>query len=73
MSSTEAAGEVQTPLSGVRAVRRAGHGLPVGSRVWMRHAKSGEPAERVNEFVLVHDDGWTERVPTYRGEGRAFL
>lgn len=45
----------------------------MGSRVWMRHAKSGEPAERVNEFVLVHDDGRTERVPTYRGEGRAFL
>ena len=73
LTATEAAGEVQTPLTGVRAARRAGHELPVGSRVWMRHAKSGEPAERVNEFVLVHDDGRTERVPTYRGEGRAFL
>ena len=69
----EAAGEVQTPLTGARAARRAGHALEVGSRVWMRHAKSGEPAERVNELVLVDEEGRCETVPTYRGEGKAFL
>ncbi|WP_374929437.1 alanine racemase [Kytococcus sedentarius] len=73
LTSTEAAGEVQTPLTGARAARRAGHALEVGSRVWMRHAKSGEPAERVNELVLVDEEGRCETVPTYRGEGKAFL
>ncbi|WP_462417483.1 alanine racemase [Kytococcus sp. Marseille-QA3725] len=73
LTATEAAGEVQTPLTGARAARAAGHPLAVGDRVWMRHAKSGEPAERLDEYVLVQDDGTTETVPTYRGEGKAFL
>jgi D-serine deaminase-like pyridoxal phosphate-dependent protein len=64
----EAAGEVQTPLQGPAAT-----GLRVGDRVWFRHAKSGEPAERIDRFHLVDGDEVVDELPTYRGEGKAFL
>jgi len=64
----EAAGEVQTPLQG-----RAAVGLGVGDRVWFRHAKSGEPAERIERYHLVSADEVIDELPTYRGEGKAFL
>lgn len=66
--SREGAGEVQTPLEGDAARR-----LRVGDRVWLRHAKSGELAERVNEFQLVDGDRIVATLPSYRGEGKAFL
>ncbi|RRS02115.1 amino acid deaminase/aldolase [Glycomyces terrestris] len=66
--ATEGAGEVQTPLRG-----RAADGLAVGDRVWMRHAKAGELAERVNTLHLVQRGEVVDEVPTYRGEGRAFV
>ncbi|MCD0445225.1 amino acid deaminase/aldolase [Glycomyces sp. A-F 0318] len=66
-SRTEGAGEVQTPLRG-----RAADGLAIGDRVWMRHAKAGELAERVNSIHLVSGGEVVDEVPTYRGEGRAF-
>ena len=63
----EGAGEVQTPCSA-----RPPTTLRPGDRVWFRHAKAGELCEHVNEVHLV--DGDTARpVPTYRGEGHAFL
>ncbi|MFG1883750.1 amino acid deaminase/aldolase [Micromonospora sp. NPDC049102] len=65
---TEGAGEVQTPLSGAAAAT-----LRVGDRVWFRHAKAGELCERVNELHLVEGDAVLATVPTYRGEGHAFL
>ncbi|PFG18515.1 alanine racemase [Serinibacter salmoneus] len=68
MAPREMAGEVQTPLTGAAARR-----LAVGDRVWLRHAKSGELAEHVNEMVVVAGESITARVPTYRGEGKAFL
>ena len=68
MVPREMAGEVQTPLVGDAARR-----LQAGDRVWFRHAKSGELSERVNEFVVVDGGRITDRVPTYRGEGQAFL
>ena len=68
MLGREGAGEVQTPLQGPRA-----RGLAVGDRVWFRHAKSGELAERVNEYHLVAGDTVVGTLPTYRGEGKAFL
>ncbi|MCZ7421360.1 amino acid deaminase/aldolase [Verrucosispora sp. WMMA2121] len=64
----EGAGEVQTPLTGAPAAH-----LRIGDRVWFRHAKSGELCERVNELHLVDGDQVVATVPTYRGEGRAFL
>ncbi|MFK0401753.1 alanine racemase [Microbacterium sp. NPDC090225] len=64
----EAAGEVQTPLQGPAAAA-----LSVGDRVWFRHAKSGEPAERIDRYQLVSGDEIVDELPTYRGEGKAFL
>jgi D-serine deaminase-like pyridoxal phosphate-dependent protein len=63
----EGAGEVQTPVRGPAAQR-----LTPGDRVWLRHAKAGELAERFTQYyVLDHDDRITA-VPTYRGEGQSF-
>jgi D-serine deaminase-like pyridoxal phosphate-dependent protein len=64
----EGAGEVQTPLAG-----RAARGLRVGDRVWFRHTKSGELAEHLTELQIVDDGTVVGSVPTYRGEGKAFL
>lgn len=66
--SREAAGEVQTPLQGPAATS-----LGVGDRVWFRHAKSGEPAERIQSYHLVSGEEIIDELPTYRGEGKAFL
>lgn len=62
----EMAGEVQTPVTGASA-------LSVGDRVWMRHTKAGELSEHVNEFAIVDNGAVTHKLPTYRGEGKAFL
>nr|WP_201469239.1 alanine racemase [Microbacterium hydrocarbonoxydans] len=64
----EAAGEVQTPLQG-----KAASSLAVGDRVWFRHSKSGEPAERIDAYHLVSAGEVIDELPTYRGEGKAFL
>ncbi|WP_029144582.1 alanine racemase [Microbacterium luticocti] len=64
----EGAGEVQTPLQG-----EAARGLRVGDRVWFRHAKSGELAERIDAYRLIESDRVVGELPTYRGEGKAFL
>ena len=64
----EMAGEVQSPVTGAAAGT-----LRVGDRVWLRHTKSGELSEHVNEFALVHDGTVVDMLPTYRGEGKVFL
>lgn len=64
----EGAGEVQTPLQGPEARK-----LQIGDRVWFRHAKSGEPAERIDAYHLVSGAEVIDELPTYRGEGKAFL
>lgn len=64
----EGAGEVQTPLHGLKA-----DDLAIGDRVWFRHAKAGELCERFAELHLVDGDAVTATVPTYRGEGHTFL
>ncbi|MFI6942458.1 amino acid deaminase/aldolase [Streptomyces sp. NPDC050418] len=68
MLPREGAGEVQTPLTGAAA-----DVLGLGDQVWFRHAKAGELCERVNELHLVEGDRIIDVVPTYRGEGHAFL
>ena len=68
MEPREMAGEVQTPVSGSAARR-----LAPGDRVWFRHTKSGELAEHLNEFAVVEGDEVVDTLPTYRGEGKAFL
>jgi D-serine deaminase-like pyridoxal phosphate-dependent protein len=62
----EGAGEVQTPVRGAAAGR-----LRIGDRVWLRHAKAGELAERFTEYHVLDGDQVTA-VPTYRGEGQCF-
>lgn len=68
MVAREMAGEVQTPITGDAVAR-----LGVGDRVWLRHTKAGELSEHLNEFALVDGDRLAGTVPTYRGEGQAFL
>ena len=68
MLARESAGEVQTPVTGPAARR-----LRAGDRVWFRHTKSGELSEHLNEFAVVDSDQVVDTVPTYRGEGKAFL
>jgi D-serine deaminase-like pyridoxal phosphate-dependent protein len=63
----EGAGEVQTPVTG-----RAARTLRTGDRVWLRHAKAGELAERFCEYHLIAGDRVERTVPTYRGEGKNF-
>ncbi|MGW1379482.1 amino acid deaminase/aldolase [Streptomyces sp. NPDC002446] len=64
----EGPGEVQTPLLGPAADR-----LAVGDKVWFRHAKAGELCERFTHLRLIDGDRVVDTVPTYRGEGHAFL
>jgi len=65
---TEGAGEVQTPVLGTAANR-----LRIGDRVWMRHAKGGELAERLTRYYLISpDEPEVVSVPTYRGDGQCF-
>ncbi|WP_410289067.1 alanine racemase [Desulfosarcina sp.] len=65
----EGAGEVQTPL-------KLATGTPppdIGDPVFFQHAKAGELCERFNHLILIKDDRIIDRVPTYRGQGYAFL
>jgi D-serine deaminase-like pyridoxal phosphate-dependent protein len=68
MVPREMAGEVQTPLTGAAAAA-----LHVGDRVWLRHTKAGELSEHLDSFAIVENGRVIETVPTYRGEGKAFL
>jgi D-serine deaminase-like pyridoxal phosphate-dependent protein len=72
LTKVEGAGEVQTPVLG-----DAANGLSIGDRVWLRHAKGGELAERLTTYHLVDTaDAAADLVvvpaPTYRGEGQCF-
>jgi D-serine deaminase-like pyridoxal phosphate-dependent protein len=64
----EGAGEVQTPLLGSAAAT-----LQIGDRAYLRHAKAGELCERFDTLHLVEGDEIVDVVPTYRGDGKAFL
>lgn len=66
MVPREMAGEVQTPLTGAST-------LKIGDRVWFRHTKSGELAEHLNEIAIVEGERVVQMMPTYRGEGKAWL
>ena len=68
MLARESAGEVQTPVTGRRATQ-----LRPGDRVWFRHTKSGELSEHLDEFAVVEAGEVVDTIPTYRGEGTAFL
>ncbi|RCK74675.1 MAG: L-gulono-1,4-lactone oxidase [Anaerolineae bacterium] len=69
LTSLEGAGEVQTPLRlPVNCVP-----LSLGDPVIFQHAKAGELCERFNELYLIQGYQIVGCVPTYRGEGKAFL
>ena len=59
---------MQTPVTGAAAYK-----LRVGDRVYLRHAKAGELCERFDSLYLVEGERIVDEVPTYRGEGKAFL
>jgi len=68
LTSVEGAGEVQTPVLGAAADQ-----LQLGDRVWLRHAKGGELAERLTTYYLFDPaEPEVRGVPTYRGEGQCF-
>ncbi|MEU7526470.1 amino acid deaminase/aldolase [Saccharothrix sp. NPDC042600] len=67
LTPLEGAGEVQTPVVG-----RAADALALGDRVWFRHAKAGELAERFTHYHVVQGDAVVRAAPTYRGEGQSF-
>lgn len=67
LTGAEGAGEVQTPVRG-----RAAAALRVGDRVWLRHAKAGELAERFTHYHLLDEHNTVTATPTYRGEAQSF-
>ncbi|NUT96078.1 MAG: amino acid deaminase/aldolase [Saccharothrix sp.] len=67
LTPLEGAGEVQTPVVG-----RAANALALGDRVWFRHAKAGELAERFTHYHVVQGDEVVHTALTYRGEGKSF-
>jgi D-serine deaminase-like pyridoxal phosphate-dependent protein len=46
--------------------------LQPGDRVWLRHAKAGELAERFGAYHVIEPDDQVTPTPTYRGEGQCF-
>jgi D-serine deaminase-like pyridoxal phosphate-dependent protein len=68
LDGLEGAGEVQTPVKGAAA-----RSLRVGDNVYLRHAKAGELCERFDRLHLIEGGEIVDEVPTYRGEGHAFL
>ncbi|OFW64359.1 MAG: hypothetical protein A2Y74_02550, partial [Actinobacteria bacterium RBG_13_63_9] len=68
LTHIEGVGEVQTPLRVPPGVN-----LDLGDPVFFRHAKGGELAEHFTHYLLLRGDRVVDRVPTYRGMGRAFL
>ncbi|MDQ1640653.1 MAG: hypothetical protein QOJ90_4 [Actinomycetota bacterium] len=68
LTAPEGAGEVQTPVRGPAA-----DGLAIGDRVYLRHAKAGELCERFTTLLLVEGGQVVDEVPTYRGDGHAFV
>lgn len=68
LDGNEGTGEVQTPLLG-----KAARGLSIGDRSYFRHTKAGELCERFNTLTLIAGGEIVDEVPTYRGEGHAFL
>jgi D-serine deaminase-like pyridoxal phosphate-dependent protein len=68
LTSSEACGEVNTPMAVTGAITP-----PLGGPTLFRPAKAGELAERFNEYLLVSDEQVTGQAKTYRGMGKCFL
>jgi D-serine deaminase-like pyridoxal phosphate-dependent protein len=68
LTSTEGAGEVQTPVRYDGPVE-----LGLGDPVIMRHAKAGELCERFGALLVIEGGAVVDEHPTYRGDGLTFL
>jgi D-serine deaminase-like pyridoxal phosphate-dependent protein len=68
LTPLEGAGEVQTPIRYDGPER-----LAIGDPIFLRHSKAGELCEHFNTLLLVRGGQIVDEVPTYRGEGCAFL
>jgi D-serine deaminase-like pyridoxal phosphate-dependent protein len=64
----EGGGEVQTPI-----VYDGPERLRLGDPVFMRYAKAGEMCERFNSLIAIAGGQIIDELPTYRGEGQAFM
>jgi D-serine deaminase-like pyridoxal phosphate-dependent protein len=69
LTEREGAGEVQTPVR----LPPGGPNIALGDPIIFRHAKAGELMEHFTEVLLVREGRIVDRVPTYRGQGKAFL
>lgn len=69
LDKNEGTGEVQTPLH----TEKCGVSLQTGDPVFFRHAKAGELCEHFNTLHLIRNGEIIETVPTYRGNGWAFM
>lgn len=67
MIKNEGFGEVQTPV-----LLPDDKTLELGDPVLFRPAKAGEIAERFNSYLIIRKGEIIDRVPTYRGLGKAF-
>jgi D-serine deaminase-like pyridoxal phosphate-dependent protein len=63
----EGIGEVQSGLTVPDGLT-----LSLGDPVFFRHAKAGELAEHLCEYLLIRGDKVVSRAKTYRGEGQCF-
>ena len=70
--SDEGYGEVQTPLKVKSGSRGQKDKSQIGDPILFRPAKSGEIAERFNEYVLLQDNKIVKSCKTYRGQGLSF-
>ena len=66
--SDEGFGEVQTPLQTPKILS-----YKLGDTVFFRPAKSGEIAERFDEYIVKKDYELVKRVKTYRGMSQTFF
>ncbi len=64
----EGAGEVQTPI-----VYQGHERIRLGDPIFMRYAKAGEMCERFNGLIAIAGGQIIDELPTYRGEGQAFM
>ncbi len=64
----EGGGEVQTPI-----VYHGQERIRLGDPIFMRYAKAGEMCERFNGLIAIAGGQIIDELPTYRGEGQAFM
>jgi len=64
----EGGGEVQTPVTYEGRER-----IRLGDPIFMRYAKAGEMCERFNALIAIAGGQIIDELPTYRGEGQAFM